>query len=761
MKIQILKQGKLLKEYDIIKDSFNLGRSDECDILVMEDGVARKHIEFEKSGKKYSFIKKSKFGLLSKEGKDVTRGTISEGEKIEIGELELLLVESEDKLDKKPKNKEISEPKEAKNIDDEILDVDIEETPVPIDVESRKKEPAKVNNDFDFFTMSGNQENQVSESKKEPDKEPEKDKEKEKEKEEKQKSKVIRKEETIREIERELKKGEAVTSHGQPAVEILSKQDIGEATVIGSTYLLYQLIVISGPYKDKIFNLEKDTIVIGRTKSVDIVLIDDLVSREHTRLYKQGVDYYLIDLNSANGTKVNGKKILEPIILNSGDILEIGSSTLRFMVINPQAQNATGVDTGLEDVGGGRPVMEKISPVKSDGEIKSIEKSFGFVGNKGPKKKKIIPIAIGIFIVVIVLLFLLPNTKKEQPKKPEVPVQKTVPVEEKKEEVPEVQCSEQGSFCQLPPGVQKQLLAEYDVGVRLFKNFQFELAEDRAQQILSKTPDWPKAKELLELAGAEKEKLLQQKREEEDAQVKKMLEAKLAKLVREAEDFMRQQKYDKVKELVSKIFEIDPNNKEAKSFIDKIEEMNAQRERLAQKRAEFIAALSKYKNAFNDGKKFYDRKEYMKAIETFQRCLALPLLDSVDAKGVRENCKKFLDDSNKLLRESITPELTVAEELFTGGQFREAIASYQRVLKIDYKNKTAKMRIEESKRAIEDDARENYSRAAIAESVSDFKNACLLYYKVVQIAIPGTKYYTDSLSKTKKLCNKDRSGDIN
>ena len=71
------------------------------------------------------------------------------------------------------------------------------------------------------------------------------------------------------------------------------------------------------------------------------------------------------------------------------------------------------------------------------------------------------------------------------------------------------------------------------------------------------------------------------------------------------------------------------------------------------------------------------------------------------------------------------------------------------------------MRIEEAKRAIEDDARENYSRAAIAESVSDFKNACLLYYKVVQIAIPGSKYYTDSLSKTKKLCNKDRSSDLN
>ena len=87
-----------------------------------------------------------------------------------------------------------------------------------------------------------------------------------------------------------------------------------------------------------------------------------------------------------------------------------------------------------------------------------------------------------------------------------------------------------GKFLPASSWSPKQLLAEYDVGVKLFKNFQFELAEDRAQQILSKVPDWPKAKELLELAGTEKEKLLTQKKEEEDAQIKKMLEEKLAML---------------------------------------------------------------------------------------------------------------------------------------------------------------------------------------------------------------------------------------
>ncbi|MEI6092280.1 MAG: FHA domain-containing protein [bacterium] len=749
MKIQILKKGKLLKEYEVIKDSFTLGRSDECDITILEDGVARKHIEFKKSGKKtLSFVKKSKFGLLSKEDEPLTDGNLSSGESLEIGDLVLSFLEgkiSEEISEVKELDKSVTQEK----LEDYIKDEEIEK------IEPKKSEQKKVSHDFDFFTMAGGEKEESV---------PNIEEKTEDKKEEDAPSRALKQEDAIKEIARELKKGEE-TAHGQPAVESIQGQEIGEATVVGSTYLIYQLIAISGPYKDKIFALEKDVIIIGRAKNVDVVLVDDLVSREHSRLYKQGVDYYLIDLGSSNGSKVNGKKILEPIVLSSGDIIEIGSSTLRFMVINPQAQNIHGVDLGSESFSSGKAVIEKVAPVLSDGEINKIEKSFGAsTSSTSPKKKKLMPIAIAVFIAVIAVVLLLPDNKKQEKKKNDpAKAETTAPavVEEKKEAVPEVQCSEQGSFCQQPPGVQRQLLAEYDVGVKLFKNFQFELAEDRAQQILSKVPDWPKAKELLELSGAEKDKLINQKKEEEDAQVRKMLEQKLANFVREAKELMRQKKYDKVKDLIAKIFEIDPNNQEAKKMIDEIENMKAQMEKTAQKRAEFLASLSKYKNSLKDGKKFYERKEYMKAIDTFQRCLALPQLDSSDAKEVREECKQLMDESNRHLRETITPELTVAEELFTSGQFREAIASYQRVLKIDYKNKTAKMRIGEARSSIEDDARDNYSRAAIAESVSDFKNACLLYYKVLQISIPGSKYYSDSLSKTKKLCNRDKSAELN
>jgi tetratricopeptide (TPR) repeat protein len=234
------------------------------------------------------------------------------------------------------------------------------------------------------------------------------------------------------------------------------------------------------------------------------------------------------------------------------------------------------------------------------------------------------------------------------------------------------------------------------------------------------------------------------------------LEEKLANYLKEAEEAFKKKDYDKTKELISNVFEVDPNNKRAKEIVDKIEEIMAQRARAEQKRAEYRALVSKYKTTLNQGKKFHSRKEYLKAIETFKRCLAFMRSDGSEVSKIRNECSRMADESNRLLRELITPELTVAEELFSTGQFREAIASYKRVLNMDYKNQTAKLRIKEAQKAITEEAKENYARAAIAESVSDLSNACLLYYKVLQIAIPGSRYYNMALAKTKKLCTSIR-----
>jgi class 3 adenylate cyclase/pSer/pThr/pTyr-binding forkhead associated (FHA) protein len=72
---------------------------------------------------------------------------------------------------------------------------------------------------------------------------------------------------------------------------------------------------------------------IGRTSQNDIALDDDSqVSRRHATIRHLESVYILSDLGSANGVRVNGEPVLTPRELRDNDRIEIGNSTLRFIL---------------------------------------------------------------------------------------------------------------------------------------------------------------------------------------------------------------------------------------------------------------------------------------------------------------------------------------------------------------------------------------------------------------------------------------------
>ncbi len=76
---------------------------------------------------------------------------------------------------------------------------------------------------------------------------------------------------------------------------------------------------------------EVDTrrVVIGRSKECDIQLTDPNASRRHAELRQEGSAYWLIDLDSTNGSQVNGRRTARTK-LESGDVITIGSTDLAF-----------------------------------------------------------------------------------------------------------------------------------------------------------------------------------------------------------------------------------------------------------------------------------------------------------------------------------------------------------------------------------------------------------------------------------------------
>jgi pSer/pThr/pTyr-binding forkhead associated (FHA) protein len=90
----------------------------------------------------------------------------------------------------------------------------------------------------------------------------------------------------------------------------------------------YVLTFLSGKYQHGHYDLpEEGLVTIGRTAEADLILAEDMISRRHATVRISHEGCTLTDLNSTNGTYVNGERIAR-INLNPGDRILIGSSLL-------------------------------------------------------------------------------------------------------------------------------------------------------------------------------------------------------------------------------------------------------------------------------------------------------------------------------------------------------------------------------------------------------------------------------------------------
>ena len=88
----------------------------------------------------------------------------------------------------------------------------------------------------------------------------------------------------------------------------------------------YRLVVRQGPIPGQIFELNRNEISIGRDISNDFVINDAEVSRKHAKLTLEGDRYKIEDLNSTNGTYIDGQRLIGPHVLAIGEIIMFGDN---------------------------------------------------------------------------------------------------------------------------------------------------------------------------------------------------------------------------------------------------------------------------------------------------------------------------------------------------------------------------------------------------------------------------------------------------
>jgi two-component system cell cycle response regulator len=136
-----------------------------------------------------------------------------------------------------------------------------------------------------------------------------------------------------------------VPQDDKPATELDEIEDMHEITVRISMprpesvqkKVIPTIRVVAGPDMLSYITVpEEQEIIVGRDEAADLQLVDATVSKRHARIkHEANGSMLVVDMNSTNGTAVNGQPVTRTI-LRPGDHLEIGGVSLRLDMLSTE-----------------------------------------------------------------------------------------------------------------------------------------------------------------------------------------------------------------------------------------------------------------------------------------------------------------------------------------------------------------------------------------------------------------------------------------
>ena len=172
-----------------------------------------------------------------------------------------------------------------------------------------------------------------------------------------------------------------------------------------------KLVILNQGMTGRMFELNVDRTTVGRVEENTFQIADGSVSSRHAEILRQGSEILVRDLNSTNGTYINGEKISEAV-LKPGQILRFGQVELKIddgQPISPSASAAPAL------VGSPRKTVDATMVIPRGVSLNDLEQSggrpSGFDTNKSfsPKtnhtNKYFIIIGVVVALVIIALIF--------------------------------------------------------------------------------------------------------------------------------------------------------------------------------------------------------------------------------------------------------------------------------------------------------------------------------------------------------------------
>jgi pSer/pThr/pTyr-binding forkhead associated (FHA) protein len=165
-----------------------------------------------------------------------------------------------------------------------------------------------------------------------------------------------------------------------------------------------KLVVLSAGMTGRTQELKVDKTTIGRVEDNTFQIAEPSVSSHHCEVLLRGSDVVVRDLNSTNGTFINGEKVTETVI-KPGQILRLGQIEMRLETDAPAAPAKKHIDQTLVMQRG--VSLNELEQGTRTGGFDTKGSGFSKKNDKGSKIFWIVAAVVGVLIVGVLLYALM------------------------------------------------------------------------------------------------------------------------------------------------------------------------------------------------------------------------------------------------------------------------------------------------------------------------------------------------------------------
>lgn len=545
--------------------------------------------------------------------------------------------------------------------------------------------------------------------------------------------------------------------------------------MVSTAEIAVKLIFKAGEANVEEFPVTKAEVSIGRGSACDVVIEDKKASRKHALVVKVGSGFVLKDLGSANGTYVNGIKVSEQELAGE-DVIKIGSTEFTFKAVNQdyfaqESQGAflqapaeeaaaapldaalpaidiasmpQGADLAMVDASGAAlpglspdPAAAMGMPLAGMGaaaipgmnaappgppEKKSLFQKY----KELPKNKKLMVLAV----IVMAMGYMSQMQDEEEAAK--------IAAAKKKLQQQAMKADPTAAdYSKLPKEKREFVDQTYGLAMDYYTRGKYDESIHECDKVLEVLPGGFKdIKEIRTYAEQGRETLRLQAEQEEKKRAEEKRKQTVMALVNQAQEYYDKGMEAEVREVFSRILELDPDNPTVAKLKASLDEKEQQKRLLEEQKRAIEAMREAMQGVLAAGDGLRASGQYYEAIDKY-----LEVPGAGTDKALLDEAKERVADTRKELEEKRQPHVDAANSAYEAKEYEKSRNEFMEALAIDPRCEACTLGIARIRRDVHERAQKIYIEAIIAESVSDLDAAKRKYLECYRASVPEDDYY--------------------